>query len=75
MKKHNFSAGPSILPQPVLKKAAEAVTNFNDSGLSILEVSHRGKDIVAVMEGARELALELLVFTGWSEFRVSNGRL
>jgi phosphoserine aminotransferase len=60
MKKHNFSAGPSILPQPVLKKAAEAVTNFNDSGLSILEVSHRGKDIVAVMEGARELALELL---------------
>lgn len=60
MKKHNFSAGPSILPQPVLKKAAEAVSNFNDSGLSILEVSHRGKDIVAVMENARELALEHL---------------
>lgn len=60
MKKHNFSAGPSILPQPVLKKAAQAVTNFNDSGLSILEVSHRSKDIVAVMEGARELALEHL---------------
>jgi phosphoserine aminotransferase len=60
MKKHNFSAGPSILSQPVLKKAAQAVTNFNDSGLSILEVSHRSKDIVAVMEGAREMALEHL---------------
>ncbi|MGK0175631.1 MAG: phosphoserine aminotransferase, partial [Ulvibacter sp.] len=60
MKKHNFSAGPSILPQPVIKKAAQAVANFNDSGLSILEVSHRSKDIVAVMEDARELALEHL---------------
>jgi phosphoserine aminotransferase len=60
MRTHNFSAGPSILPQPVLKKASQAVSNFNDSGLSILEVSHRSKGIVDVMEGARELALEHL---------------
>lgn len=61
MKKiHNFSAGPSILPASVLQKASEAVINFNDTGLSILEVSHRSKEFVAVMEEARSLALELL---------------
>lgn len=60
MKKHNFSAGPSILPHEVLQKAAEAVLNFNNSGLSILEISHRSKDFVAVMDEARSLALELL---------------
>jgi phosphoserine aminotransferase len=64
MKKHNYSAGPSILPQEVFEKAAQAVLNFNDSGLSLLEVSHRGKDFVAVMEEARALALELLGLTG-----------
>ena len=46
--KHNFGAGPCILPQEVFKQASEAVLNFN--GLSILEVSHRHKDFVAVME-------------------------
>jgi phosphoserine aminotransferase len=46
MKKHN-SAGPCILPQEVLKKSAKAILNFNDSGLSILEISHRSKDFVA----------------------------
>ena len=64
MKKHNFSAGPSILPQEVFDKAAQAVLNFNDSGLSLLEISHRSKDFVAVMEDARALALELLGLTG-----------
>jgi phosphoserine aminotransferase len=64
MKKHNFSAGPSILPQEVFEKAAQAVLNFNDSGLSLLEISHRSKDFVAVMENARSLALELLGLTG-----------
>lgn len=64
MKKHNFSAGPSILPQEVFEKAAQAVLNFNDSGLSLLEISHRSKDFVAVMEDARALALELLDLTG-----------
>lgn len=60
MKKHNFSAGPCILPQEVLLKASEAVMDFNDSGLSLIEISHRSKDFVEVMETARSLALELL---------------
>lgn len=64
MKKHNFSAGPSILPQEVFEKAAQAVLDFNGSGLSVLEISHRSKDFVAIMEEARALALELLGLTG-----------
>ena len=60
MKKHNFSAGPAILPQAVFKEAAAAVEDFNGSGLSILEISHRSKDFVAVMEEAESLARELL---------------
>ena len=60
MKKHNFSAGPCILPQEVLLKASEAVMDFNGSGLSLIEISHRSKDFVAVMENAKSLALELL---------------
>jgi phosphoserine aminotransferase len=60
MKKHNFSAGPSILPQEVLIKSSEAVIDFNNSGLSILEISHRSKDFVAIMDETRALALELL---------------
>jgi phosphoserine aminotransferase len=60
MKMHNFSAGPCILPQSVLKKASEAVLNFNDLSLSLIEISHRSADFVAVMEKARQLVLELL---------------
>ena len=60
MKKHNFSAGPCILPQEVLQKASEAILNFNDDDLSLIEISHRSKPFVAVMEKARNLALELL---------------
>lgn len=60
MKKHNFSAGPCILPQEVLKQASEALLNFNNSNLSIIEISHRSADFIAVMEKARALALELL---------------
>jgi phosphoserine aminotransferase len=64
MKKHNYSAGPCILPKEVFEKSAQAVLNFNNSGLSILEISHRSKDIVAVMDEARALALELLGLEG-----------
>jgi phosphoserine aminotransferase len=60
MKKHNFSAGPCILPQPVLQKAAAAVLNFDNLDLSLIEISHRSKNFVNVMERARELALEHL---------------
>jgi phosphoserine aminotransferase len=64
MKTHNFSAGPCILPQEVFQEASQAVLDFNNSGLSILEISHRSKDFVAVMEDARNLALELLGLEG-----------
>lgn len=60
MKIHNFSAGPCILPEEVLKKASEAILNFNNDHLSLLEISHRSKSFVAVMEKARSLSLELL---------------
>ncbi len=60
MKKHNFSAGPCILPQSVLQKSADAVLNFNNSNLSLIEISHRSKDFVEVMDKARDLALEHL---------------
>ena len=64
MKKHNFSAGPCILPQEVFQEASQGILDFNDSGLSILEISHRSKDFVDVMEEARNLALELLNLEG-----------
>ena len=64
MKKHNYSAGPCILPQEVFEKSAQAILNFNDSGLSLLEISHRSKDFVAVMEEARALVIELLGLEG-----------
>jgi len=60
MKKHNFSAGPCILPQEVLQKASEAVLNFNNLNLSLIEISHRSADFVEVMENAKDLVLELL---------------
>lgn len=59
MKKHNFSAGPSILPQSVIEKAAQALLNFNNMDLSILEISHRNKNFTAVIENAQNLALEI----------------
>ncbi|MGB3774987.1 MAG: 3-phosphoserine/phosphohydroxythreonine transaminase [Leeuwenhoekiella sp.] len=64
MKKHNFSAGPSILPQEVLEQASKSILNFNNLDLSVLEISHRSKDFVAVMEEARTLAIELLGLEG-----------
>ena len=64
MKKHNFSAGPCILPQEVMKKASEAVVDFDGLGLSLIEISHRSKEFVAVMEEARSLALELMGLDG-----------
>lgn len=64
MKKHNFSAGPCILPTTVLEKASQAVLNFDDLDLSLIEISHRSKNFVDVMESARSLALEHLGLQG-----------
>ena len=60
MQKHNFYAGPSILPQEVFKGAAEAVLNFKGTGLSILEVSHRSKEFSEVVEETIALTREIL---------------
>ncbi|MGQ8338876.1 3-phosphoserine/phosphohydroxythreonine transaminase [Sunxiuqinia sp. A32] len=60
MKKHNFSAGPSILPQFTIEKTAEAIKDFAGTGLSVMEVSHRGKEFIAVMDEAQALFRELL---------------
>ena len=60
MKKHNFSAGPCILPQEVLKKASESILNFNNDNLSLIEISHRSTPFVNVMENAKQLVKELL---------------
>jgi phosphoserine aminotransferase len=59
-KVHNFSAGPCILPNEVFEKSAESILNFNESGLSLIEISHRSADFVAVMEEARQLVREVL---------------
>ena len=63
MKRHNFSAGPCVLPEEVLDKSAKAVLNY-DNGLSLIEISQRSKAFVDIMENARSLALELLNLEG-----------
>lgn len=60
MKVHNYSAGPCILPQEVFQQASQAVLDFEGSGLSILEISHRSKPFEAVMTKAQSLVKELL---------------
>ncbi|MBE7638906.1 3-phosphoserine/phosphohydroxythreonine transaminase [Salegentibacter sp. BLCTC] len=60
MKKHNYSAGPCILPQEVFKEAANGILDYQGSGLSIMEISHRSPAFVEVIEEARSLSLELL---------------
>ncbi len=72
--KHNFGAGPGILPQEVLKQSAEAVLNFNETGLSILEISHRSPEFEAVMNEAVSLVKELLsVPEGYSVVFLQGG--
>jgi phosphoserine aminotransferase len=74
MKKHNFSAGPCILPPEVLKQASEAILNFDDLDLSLIEISHRSKNVVAVMDEAVALVKELLgVPEGYSVLFLQGG--
>ena len=74
MKKHNFSAGPSILPRVSIEATAQAILNFNDSGLSLMEVSHRDKDFDAVMNQAQTLVKEVLsVPEGYSVLFLGGG--
>ena len=60
MKKYNFNAGPSILPREVIEATANACLDFNGSGLSLMEISHRAKDFQPVMDEAMALFKELL---------------
>ncbi len=60
MKKHNFYAGPSILSEYTIKNTADAVLNFADTGLSLLEVSHRSKEFQAVIDEAAQSVKDLL---------------
>lgn len=60
MKKHNFSAGPAILPAPVLKEAGKAAANYQGMGLSLLELSHRGPEFTAIIEEANALMKEIM---------------
>ena len=74
MKKHNFYAGPSILSQYTIKNTADAIINFADTGLSVLEVSHRSKEFQAVMDEAVALVKELLeVPEGYSVLFLGGG--
>ena len=74
MKKHNFYAGPSILPEYTKEKVAEAITNFAGTGLSVMEVSHRSKEFVEVMDEAVALVKELLkVPEGYSVLFLQGG--
>ena len=57
---YNFSAGPAILPLPVLEEASRGVLEINGSGMSILEVSHRGKDYEAIHADAMQRLLRVL---------------
>ena len=74
MKKHNFSAGPCILPDVVFKEASSSILNFNNSDLSLIEISHRSPDFVAVMNEAVALVKELLeVPAGYSVIFLQGG--
>ena len=74
MKKHNFNAGPSILPREVIEKTAQAVLDLNNSGLSVLEISHRSKDFQAVIDEAVALFKEVLsIPEGYSVLFLGGG--
>src|SRR6185295_12423665 len=56
----NFSAGPAVLPEPVLRQAADEMLDWHGSGMSVMEMSHRGPEYIAIQAEAETLARELL---------------
>lgn len=60
IKTHNFNAGPCLLPEEVYQEAAKAVLDFNNSGISILSISHRSPQFINILEETRQMSLELL---------------
>lgn len=73
MKKLNFYAGPAILPQPVLQQAAAAINEFEGTGLSVLEISHRSKEFIAIMDEAVALVRELMQLSDEQEVLFLHG--
>ena len=74
MKKYNFNAGPSILPREVIEKTAQQILDFNGSGLSLAEISHRAKDFQPVVDEAVALIKELLqIPEGYSVIFLGGG--
>ncbi|MDD4609698.1 MAG: 3-phosphoserine/phosphohydroxythreonine transaminase [Bacteroidaceae bacterium] len=74
MKKHNFNAGPSMLPREVIEKTSQAVLDLNESGLSLMEISHRSKDFQAVIDEAVSLFKEILnIPAGYSVLFLGGG--
>ena len=78
MKKYNFNAGPSMLPREVIEATADACLDFEGSGLSLMEISHRAKNFQPVVDKAVELVKELLDLPAgirlffWQEVPVRN---
>jgi phosphoserine aminotransferase len=70
---HNFNAGPSILPKVVFEEASQAILNFNDTGLSILEIGHRTSLFQAVMDETRALVKELMLLDDEHEVLFLHG--
>ena len=74
MKKHNFNAGPSILPAKTVENTAKAILDLNGSGLGLMEISHRSKDFQAIVDEAVALFKELLnVPEGYSVLFLGGG--
>lgn len=74
MKKYNFNAGPSILPEVAIQETAKAILNLNGSGLSLMEISHRSKDFEAILNEAVSLFKELLnIPEGYSVLFLGGG--
>jgi phosphoserine aminotransferase len=72
--KHNYSAGPCILPQEVFKQASDALLNFDNLDLSLIEISHRSKNFVAVMDNTVQLVKDILgVPAGYSVLFLQGG--
>ena len=74
MKKHNFSAGPSILSPYTIKNTADGIMDLNNTGLSVMEISHRSKDFIAIMDETQNLFKELLdIPEGYSVLLLQGG--
>lgn len=73
MKLHNFNSGPSILPQPVLSQAAEAVLNYNNTGLSLLEIGHRTNWFQEILQEAKDSVKHLMALDDAYEILFLHG--